>query len=76
MVMEPLLNNYGCWLHVLIVIGISCELIYVQSNFPKKYFLSWISSAKKKKCSLVIVLVRSGWIFQDLARILIEKKEL
>jgi len=32
--------------------------------------------SKKKKSSLVIVLVRSGWIFQDLARILIEKKEL
>jgi hypothetical protein len=32
--------------------------------------------SKKKKSSLVIVLVRSGWIFQDLARILIEKKRI
>jgi hypothetical protein len=63
-------------LHVLIVIGISCELIYVQSNFPKKYFFSPKSLQQKKKSSLVIVLVRSGWIFQDLAGILIEKKEL
>jgi hypothetical protein len=44
--------------------------------FLKNIFSLLNLFSKKKKSSLVIVLVRSGWIFQDLARILIEKKRI
>jgi hypothetical protein len=63
-------------LHVLIVIGISCELIYVQSNFPKKYFLSLISSAKKKKVLWLLFWLDLAGFFKIWPEYSLKKKRI
>jgi hypothetical protein len=58
MILEQSLDNYGCFLHVLIIIGVKFKLIlYAKLFFPKTIFFSFYFFKK----DILYCFGRSGW---------------